>query len=179
MKKDTWGYIRNVSHCSWIRRINIVKIVILKKERKEKKRKEEKRREEKREKKRKEEKRREKKRKEKRREERERIRTHNQMNKQKIMDSILCWPTIPGHGPCSGVWLINPVTLYLGKLIFSFQQLAIANSFLVWGGALGPLWSSTIVCSLNLSESVHVVTVSSFMCITVLNVKIKWLLGFT
>lgn len=36
-----------------------------------------------------------------------------------IIKFVLCWPTTPGQGACSGVWLIYSVTFHWRKLIFS------------------------------------------------------------
>lgn len=35
----------------------------------------------------------------------------NKQNKKlkKVMESVLCWPTPPGHGACCGVWLRHSV----------------------------------------------------------------------
>lgn len=52
------------------------------------------------------------------------------------MESVLCWPTISGHGACPGVLLIYPKTLHLRKWIFPSQQVSLTNSFLLRGGNL-------------------------------------------
>lgn len=39
-----------------------------------------------------------------------------------VMESVLCWPAIPGHWACPGVWLIDPITLQWRKLIVPFSS---------------------------------------------------------
>lgn len=39
-----------------------------------------------------------------------------------VMEYVLCWPAIPGHWACPGVWLINPITLQWRKLIVPFAS---------------------------------------------------------
>lgn len=52
------------------------------------------------------------------------------------MESVLCWPTSPGHRAFLGKWLIHPVTLHQRKQIPLSQQVSTANSFLS-GGRVG------------------------------------------
>lgn len=66
---------------------------------------------------------------------------HKYQNKAKIsqkiktMESSLCCPT-PGYGACPGLQLAHPVRLPWRKLLFSSQQVATTDSFLVWDGTM-------------------------------------------